>query len=499
MTPSQGSSPRSSPPTDHATSTMRPSVELAATRSFTARATVSPAVASSVGRSIRSYSPRKSRFRPSSRWLRGIEVRKPTAPKLTPATGIPVPRKRPSVRSIVPSPPRTSAMSASGMPSPASSTSSTPACAASSRTRGTASATVSRRPCRTSAAFSTALPDGVLDPAVDLVCKLRLLAVDEVEEELPIPLWPGQSRVYDPTGLGPPAERRLDGLAEDAGMDGGVADNAFRRIAAAGLELRLDQHDRLPAGAREGERRRQRLVDADEGHVCDDEVRRVRQLGDLAGVRPLEHGDPRIFADPGVQLSVADVERDHARCPALEQDVGEAAGRGAEVQGVTVRGVDPERVEAVCELLAAARDEARRALHLERGVLGELLAGLRMAGHKTGKNERLRLGASLREPALDQEHVEPFLHAAEASGTLRHELGTNPSQMRDLQTASLPVGAPGVPLGVVGRVPLRSSQWSCVASRSSCARFGWTTWRGSRSSLRTPTSVAGGRISTRRT
>src|SRR5829696_7540017 len=286
MTPSQGSSPRSSPPTDHATSTMRPSVELAATRSFTARATVSPAVASSVGRSIRSYSPRKSRFRPSSRWLRGIEVRKPTAPKLTPATGIPVPRKRPSVRSIVPSPPRTSAMSASGMPSPASSRSSTSACAASSRTRGTASATVSRRPWRTSAALSTALPDGVLDPAVDLVCKLRLLAVDEVDEELPIPFWPRESRVYDPTGLGPPAERRLDGLAEDAGMDGG-----------------------------------------------------------LAGVRPLEHGDPRIFADPGVQLSVADVERDHACCPALEQDVGEAAGRGAEVQGVAARRVDSERVE----------------------------------------------------------------------------------------------------------------------------------------------------------
>src|SRR5215207_7068481 len=344
MTPSQGSSPRSSPPTDHASSTIRPSVELAATTSLTARASISPVVTSSVGSSIRSYSPRMSRFRPSSRWLRGIDVRNPTAPKLTPATGIPVPRKRPSVRSIVPSPPRTSAMSASGMPSPVSSRSSTPACAASSRTRGTASATVSRRPWRTSTAFSTALPDGVLDPVVDLVCKFRLLAVDEVQEELTIPLGPRQTRVYDPTSLGPPGQGRLRRVAEDSGVDGRVADNALRRIAATGLELRLDQDDRLPAGAGERERRRQRLVDADEGDVRDDEVRRVRQLSELACVRPLEHGDPRVFADPGVQLSVADVERDHPRGPALEEDVGEAAGRGAEVQGVAARGVDPERV-----------------------------------------------------------------------------------------------------------------------------------------------------------
>ena len=65
--------------------------------------------------------------------------------------------------------------------------------------------------------------------------------------------------------------------------------------------------------------------------------------------------------------------------------------------------------------------------------------------------------------------------------------------------ASVPVGAPGVPPGAIwGRVPLGSSRWSCAASGSSCGRFGWTTWRGSPSSLRTPTSAAGGRISTRR-
>ena len=40
-----------------------------------------------------------------------------------------------------------------------------------------------------------------------------------------------------------------------------------------------------------------------------------------ARVRPLEHRHARVVADPRMELPVPDVERDHARGAALEQDV----------------------------------------------------------------------------------------------------------------------------------------------------------------------------------
>ena len=63
---------------------------------------------------------------------------------------------------------------------------------------------------------------------------------------------------------------------------------------------------------------------------------RERQVGRLqaAGVEALDHGHPGILAQAQVDLSVGDVERDDPRRAALQQAVGEAAGRGADVEAV---------------------------------------------------------------------------------------------------------------------------------------------------------------------
>ena len=71
-----------------------------------------------------------------------------------------------------------------------------------------------------------------------------------------------------------------------------------------------------------------------------------------------------------------------------------------------------QQLERVGELLAAARDEPRRPLDLERDRLVELGAGLVVARHEAGDHERLRLAARLREAALHEQHVEPLLHRA---------------------------------------------------------------------------------------
>ena len=53
---------------------------------------------------------------------------------------------------------------------------------------------------------------------------------------------------------------------------------------------------------------------------------------EMARVGVLDHRDARIAAQLPVQLAVADVERDHVARAALQPDVGEAAGRGADVE-----------------------------------------------------------------------------------------------------------------------------------------------------------------------
>src|ERR671936_1079308 len=237
ISPSHGCRPRSSSPIDHTSSTMRPSVPLVTTTSFTAARRSPSTRASRVGSSTTTKSPAKARARPSSSSSGCIEARKPTRPKLTPITGTLVPRNRVSARSMVPSPPSTTARSAlatspSALGRPCFSRSSlgkrssTPCPAASSSSRPSAGPIVSALPCVTTAARRTRLPECAIDPGIELIWPLRPLSVHEVEEELAVSLRAGQAGVYDACGLGLPGEGGLGHLAEDAPVHLGVADDA---------------------------------------------------------------------------------------------------------------------------------------------------------------------------------------------------------------------------------------------------------------------------------
>ena len=116
-----------------------------------------------------------------------------------------------------------------------------------------------------------------------------------------------------------------------------------------------------------------------------------------------------------MELAAPDVEGDHARRAALEQDVREAAGRGTDVERVPPGRVDVELVEGVRELVAAARDEPRRPFDDELRRFVDLLAGLRVAVDEAGHHERLRLSAALGEAALDEKNVQALAHRAQAS------------------------------------------------------------------------------------
>ncbi len=163
-------------------------------------------------------------------------------------------------------------------------------------------------------------------------------------------------------------------------------------------------------GLREAEHGRQHLPERDEGDVAGHELGRERELGEVPRVDVLHHDHTRILAQTLVELRPADVERDHLGGAALEEDVGEAAGRGADVEAAPAGGIDAEGLERVVELLAAPRDEPRRLGELERCGFVDLLPRLVEPGHPPGHDERLRLGARLGKAALDEQHVEPLLH-----------------------------------------------------------------------------------------
>ena len=58
----------------------------------------------------------------------------------------------------------------------------------------------------------------------------------------------------------------------------------------------------------------------------------------------LEHDHAIVGAESRMELAVPDVERHDARGATLEQAIGEAARRRAQVEAVLAGGVDPERL-----------------------------------------------------------------------------------------------------------------------------------------------------------
>ena len=117
---------------------------------------------------------------------------------------------------------------------------------------------------------------------------------------------------------------------------GGIVgdDAAFSDVLAAHFELRLEQDDRLGAGLRQGEGRIDDLEDRHKAHVGDDQVDRIRDQrgGQVAAVDAFQRDDARIVAQPLGQLVMADIDGIDFCGAALEQHLGEPAGRRAEIE-----------------------------------------------------------------------------------------------------------------------------------------------------------------------
>ncbi len=127
------------------------------------------------------------------------------------------------------------------------------------------------------------------------------------------------------------------------------------------------------------------------------------------------------------------------RGAALQQAVAEPAGRGADVQRAAAGDVEPQRVQRVGELHAAARDEARLLVDGDDHVGLDHLAGLGRAPalvahqHLAGQDGRGGACAGVEQPAIGEQCVEADLRHpdANASGPQVISLTVGPAPARD--------------------------------------------------------------------
>ena len=226
-------------------------------------------------------------------------------------------------------------------------------------------------------------------------------------------------------------------VTQTSSWTAGVADDAALADASApGLELRLDEGDEPGVRGGERERGRQNRAEADEARVADDEVHRLRHLGlrQVTRVGPFQYNDARVVPQPGVELTVADIDRVDAPCATAAKNVSESAGGRADIQRNEALRIDPEVRQRVVEFLAAARNPGvLRATHREHKVAVDPHARLvepAFAGeHEAGQQQRLRLGPGLGKAARHEQGIEPFL-AGRSPGRCLGALGTAAAQWR---------------------------------------------------------------------
>ena len=108
---------------------------------------------------------------------------------------------------------------------------------------------------------------------------------------------------------------------------------------------------------RERKRRRQDELERDEAHIDRHQVRRLGQerCGQIADIGVLERDHVGARAQFRMQLTASDIDCVDLPRPALEQHLGEAAGRGADIESNPPRRIEAEMIERGRKLHTAAR------------------------------------------------------------------------------------------------------------------------------------------------
>ena len=123
-------------------------------------------------------------------------------------------------------------------------------------------------------------------------------------------------------------------VVADGGVNGFVAHNAFLAVAAADFELRFNQRQDLRARRQKFRNRRNHELQRDETYIDSGKIRQFRKTRWIksADVGLFDRNNIVTTAQSWMQLAAADIDRVDMPCAVLEQHLGEAAGRCADIE-----------------------------------------------------------------------------------------------------------------------------------------------------------------------
>ena len=237
-------------------------------------------------------------------------------------------------------------------------------------------------------------------------------ATPRPDQEFAVAVAAEDGRGIGPTMASPSAATKPAMSSHTAALHRLVAHDALPHMLAPRLELRLDQRDEVAVGRSSG--RPRGSTSFSEMKLTSATTRSIgsgRACGRDGGHPSLEARRP---ADRRQASDAAARGRHRPRRPwlgaAREQDLGEAAGRGADIEAERAR-TDRSRRRR-----APPRASRRRARHTDAAprrrsrprprTRSEAFADRRAVDrHEPGRDRRLGLGAALEQAALDQKKV----------------------------------------------------------------------------------------------
>lgn len=177
-------------------------------------------------------------------------------------------------------------------------------------------------------------------------------------KEFAVAVSSGDRRVDPPEHSAPEFGQARSDLGADSIVDRRIDDHSLdlADLLAARLELRLDEQDEIGAGQRGAHERSDHTSERDERQVGDHHLDRSADVGriEIADVVLLEHQHPIVIAYSRMQLAMANIDGGDRCRSALQQTIGESAGRCTRVEDPLTDDVDRERDQRSVELFAAA-------------------------------------------------------------------------------------------------------------------------------------------------
>src|SRR5439155_16399784 len=165
------------------------------------------------------------------------------------------------------------------------------------------------------------------------------------------------------------------------------------------------------------------------------------------------HDDARILPQAPVELTLPHVDRVNAERAALQQDVGKAAGRRADVDRDLSSDVEPQSIERARQLVAATGDVLRSSvdgkLRIHGDGRGRPVRTAAVHAHRAREDERLGALAARCELALNQQLIKayPFCQCADSRAHSRY-CAAMPSSYARMAGASSLLGGVLVLLGI---------------------------------------------------